>query len=197
MIYKHLNFLHFHLGGLISCRGKKMAKRSRESLFQKAGQAVGLPGKKAVETKQGTLHEIPAQPCWENHLQFWFWNLSKNFMSELNNAQRRGAKMTGKAGGPSIEGRLKDFLFFHLERQGCIRGRVKDNTCVKDMEGQTSTYSSNLMSSSWRLKGLNLEASPSAHLIGVWSRADASMKLVTPKNYYEQFTDSNRVGAIS
>lgn len=89
-----------------------MAKWSGESLFQKAGQAVGWSGKKAEETKQVTPYEIPAQPCWENHLQFWFWNLSKKFMVELKSAQRRGAKMTGKIGSPPIEGRLKDFLFF-------------------------------------------------------------------------------------
>lgn len=40
-----------------------MAKWSGESLFQKAGQAVGLSGNQAEETKQGTLHEISAQPC--------------------------------------------------------------------------------------------------------------------------------------
>ena len=59
-----------------------------------------------------------------------------------------------------FEGRWKDFLLFCLERQVWVGDRVKNYTLLKDMEQWTPNYSSNLISGSWRLKELNLEASP-------------------------------------
>ena len=54
----------------------------------------------------------------------------------------------------------KDFLLFCLERQAGVGDRVKNYTFLRHGVMNTNLFIKPILSSSWRFKGLNLEASP-------------------------------------